>query len=129
MTTPVVFPPVRGEPFFENTPELDVSKLRISVRWQSYLDQLGTNSNTSDNNLESEISGIESEIQAVQAFTAELAKRDDELISIAGKLESKVAELNKRDDELNELIDSNSRLESKIAELTKKLDCLSQLVE
>jgi len=103
-----VFKPTRAEPFFDPTPEFDTSKLRITVVWQNYLDLLGDGVNEVDDDLEFEISSVESEIQQVQAFTGEISKRIDQLQDesfVFGQLVAKIHELEKKLSNLEQLVE------------------------
>lgn len=122
-----VFPPTRVEPFFEPTPGIDVSSFRITVRWQNYLDSLGQNVNEADNDLEFEISGLETEIRQVQSFLPGLQDEINEISGIETELQrtkSQLPSINNRIDELEDtgfifgqLVAKINKLESKIKEL------------
>jgi len=130
MAITTVFPPTRVEPFFESIEDFDITKFRITVRWQNYLDQVGANTNQTITQIELAVDGLETEIQQTQSFAAELSKRDnllDSLVESSSRNTAKISELTKYVAQL-ELLET-SKLEAKIAELTKKVQELNELVE
>lgn len=130
MAIETVFPPTRVEPFFETLDDFDISRFRITVRWQNYLDKIGENTNDTIETIEIAVDGLETEIQQTQSFTAQLAKKDallDSLIEISSRNTAKISELTKHVAQLESF--NTSKLEAKIAELAKKVQDINELVE
>lgn len=127
MTT--VFQPLRDEPMFLPVPGVPTDQFRLTVRWTQYFDQLGDNSNETDEDLEYEISAVQSEIQKTQAFTAELSKRDDDLDALIQKNNYLLAVIRKLENRVESLEEIEiSKLNAKLVKLQKKVNNLEVLV-
>lgn len=108
----IVFSPTRNEPFFESLdsiPGVDLSKLRLTVRWADYLDNIGAGVNSSSGGVEDEVSALESEIKKVAAIQHELRKDINDLFELIDERNNnaQIAQLIKRIDDLEQIIDGS----------------------
>ncbi len=118
-----VVAPVRIEPL------LDLSTGSITLRYAEYFDNIANGINELNVSVEA-AEGVFSEIQQVQAFTAELVKElgdIDQLTSLLQNANSQLAEMRKQIEDLNQLIDKDNR--SDFAFLTNRINELQELVE
>lgn len=101
-----VFPPTRAEPFFEMTPGIDVNLLKMTVRWEAYFSDLGENVNSTSDEINEQVNGLESEIGRIASIQNELKKIIEDAFA---------------------LIESNSEI-ARIAEIDKRINDLEQLI-